>query len=302
MGGKGPLELVDSLPCNSRDGVKLELAAAGVGGEFFQFFGVGGVDLGSYDDHGLFGERMVADAVAEAGEFVVDDAEVFNGIGAAGGVGDVDEVSEEAGALNVAEKLGSETGAEVRALDKAGDIGDDIGFLLRFLAHSDDAEAGLEGGEGVIGDLGPGGGDTGDQGGFAGVGEADKADIGQEFELEAVAALFAGTTQLVLARSLVGGSGKVLVAAAAAAALGDHDALVGLAEVVNQLAGFEIVESGADGHLQDDGAAVLAGAVGAHAVLTALGFVFGVVAEVDKGVVALSGLHENVAAAAAIAA
>jgi len=46
----------------------------------------------------------------------------------------------------------------------------------------------------------------------------------------------------------------------------------------------------------------LAGAVGAEAVAAALGFVLGVEAEVDEGVVAEGGGHEDVAAVAAIAA
>ena len=98
------------------------------------------------------------------------------------------------------------------------------------------------------------------------------------------------------------GGGEVLVAASAASAFGDDDALVGLCEVVDQLAGVLVVEGGADRDLQDDGVAVEAGAVGAHAVLAALGLVLGVVAEVDQGVVALGADHDDVAAAAAVAA
>jgi hypothetical protein len=48
--------------------------------------------------------------------------------------------------------------------------------------------------------------------------------------------------------------------------------------------------------------AVEAGAVGAHAVLSALRLVLGIVAEMDERVVALAGLHDDVAAAAAVAA
>ena len=96
--------------------------------------------------------------------------------------------------------------------------------------------------------------------------------------------------------------GEVLVAAPAASALGDDDLLVGLLEIVHQLAGFGVEERGADGHLQRDRAAVLPGAVGAHAVLAALRFVLGVEAEMNQRVVALAGFHQNVAAASAIAA
>ena len=170
---------------------------------------------------------------------------------------------------------------------RPGHVGHHEGLLVRLLAHRDHAEVRLEGGEGIIGDLGPGGGDARDQRGLAGVGIADQAHVGQQLQFQAIAALLAGAAQLVLARSLVGAGGEVLVAAAAAPALGDDQALVGLLEVVDQLAGLLVVKRCADRHLQHDRVAVQAGAVGAHAVLAALRLVLGVVAEVDERVVAL---------------
>ena len=98
------------------------------------------------------------------------------------------------------------------------------------------------------------------------------------------------------------GSGEVLVATSAASAFGDDDALVGLREVVDEFAGFLVVKSGADGDLEGDGFSIESGAVGAQAVLTALGLVLGVIAEMDEGVVALLGDHDDVAAASAVAA
>ena len=105
------------------------------------------------------------------------------------------------------------------------------------VADLDDAEVGFEGGEGVVGDLGFGGGDARDEGGFADVGVADEAGVGEETEFEAVAALFAGAAEFVLARGLMGAGGEVLVAAAAASAAGDDDGLAGAGEVVDELAG-----------------------------------------------------------------
>ena len=90
--------------------------------------------------------------------------------------------------------------------------------VVREVADLDDAEVGLEGGEGVVGDLGLGGGEARDEGGFADVGVADEAGVGEQAELEAVVALFAGAAEFVLARGLVGGGGEVLVAASAASA------------------------------------------------------------------------------------
>jgi len=87
--------------------------------------------------------------------------------------------------------------------------------------------------------------------------------------------LLAGAAEFVFARSLVGAGGKVLVAAPAASALGDDDPLIGLAEVVDQLAGLLVVQRCADGDLQDDGVAVESGAIGTHAVFAALALVLG---------------------------
>ena len=293
--------------------MELELLALDVGAEFLEFVGVGRVDLGGAHDHELVGEGVVDDGLAvvfhgtggagggEAVELVVDDFEVVDWVGAAAGVADVDEVKEDAGALDVAEELGAEAGAEVRAFNESGHVGDDVGLLVRLFADGDDAEVGLEGGEGVVGDFGFGG-DAGDEGGFAGVGVADKADVGEEFQFKAIGAFFAGAAHFVLARGLVNGGGEVLVAAAAATTLGDDYAFVGLGKVVNKLAGFLVVEGGADGDLEGDGFSVEAGAVGSQAVLAALGLVLRVVAEVDEGVVALRGDHDDVAAATAVAA
>ena len=114
------------------------------------------------------------------------------GSGRADSVGDVDQVNQQAGALNVAEELGAKAGAEMGAFNEAGHIGDDEGLLIGLLADGDHAEVGFEGGEGIVGDFGPGGGDAGDEGGFACVGIADQAYVGQELEFEAIKAFLAG--------------------------------------------------------------------------------------------------------------
>src|SRR5258708_7610151 len=98
------------------------------------------------------------------------------------------------------------------------------------------------------------------------------------------------------------GCGEVLVASSAASALGDDDGFVGVGEVVDELAGVVVVEEGAYGDFEGGVLAGLAGAVGAEAVAAALGLVLGVEAEVDEGVVAEGGGHEDVAAVAAVAA
>ncbi len=132
-------------------------------------------------------------------------------------------MDDDAGALDVFEELDAEAGAEVRAFDEAGQVGDGEGLVVGRVADLDDAEVGFEGGEGVVGDLGLGGGEARDEGGLADVGVADEAGVGEEAEFEAVVAGFAGAAEFVFARGLVGAGGEVLVAAAAAAAAGDDD-------------------------------------------------------------------------------
>jgi glyoxylase-like metal-dependent hydrolase (beta-lactamase superfamily II) len=119
----GVLELLDAEAGDGGDGVEGKLAALRHCGEFLELGGIGDVDLGGDDDGGLGGE-----AVVEGLELLHDDAEIFDGVGTAAGVGDVDEVDEDAGALDVAEELGAEAGAEVGAFDEAGHVGDDEGL------------------------------------------------------------------------------------------------------------------------------------------------------------------------------
>ena len=75
-----------------------------------------------------------------------------------------------------------------------------------------------------------------------------------------------------------------------------------MSEVVDELAGLVVVEERADGDFEGGVFAGLTGAVGAEAVASALCFVLGVEAEMDQGVVAEGGGHEDVAAVATVAA
>ena len=78
----------------------------------------------------------------------------------------------------------------------------------------------------------------------------------------------------------------------------DDDLIVGTHEVVDLLAGDVVEEDRADGDFEDSVLARDAGTVGAEAVASALRFVLGVEAEVDEGVVAERGFHQDVAAVA----
>ncbi len=94
----------------------------------------------------------------------------------------------------------------------------------------------------------------------------------------------------------------MLIPASAASATGDHQTLIGMSEVVDQLAGFGVEEHGAHRNLQDQIFAIAAGAVGAHAVLPALAFVLWVEAEIDQRIVSLAGFEDDTAAVSPVAA
>src|ERR1044071_8498488 len=113
---------------------------------------------------------------------------------------------------------------------------------------------------------------------------------------------FAGPARLVLARGLMDRGSKAGVAAPAAPSAGNHKFLIGAGELECLLASFVVVDDGADGNFQQHVAAVASGFVGAFAVPSALSFVLGIESEVHQRVVPLAGLHDDVAAFAAIAA
>jgi len=60
------------------------------------------------------------------------------------------QVGQHAGALDVAQEMGAEAVAQVCALDQAGNVGDHVAAVI---VRADDAQVGLERGEGVIRDF-----------------------------------------------------------------------------------------------------------------------------------------------------
>src|SRR4051812_19833537 len=211
---------------------------------------------------------------------------------------------EHAGALDVSQELHAEAGAFMRTFDKAWDIGDDEAVVLGVadFANGDDAEVRLKRGEGIIGDLRLGRADARDQSGFSNVRIPHDADVGEQLEFETQVAFFARASVFVLARGLVRRGGKVLIAASAAPAMGDDHTLIGLGEIVDQLAALEVIDHGSDGNFEHDVVPGLATAVGTFAVTSALRVVLRVETEVDERVVGLARFHDDVAATATVAA
>src|SRR5271166_2846760 len=113
---------------------------------------------------------------------------------------------------------------------------------------------------------------------------------------------FAGTPVLMLARRLMHRSCETRVASPPAAAASDYHALIGRGKVEDLFAGLFIVDDCSHGDFENYVRTFAPGFVRAFAVASALGLVFGIEAEVDQRIVALAGLHDHVAALAAVAA
>jgi len=159
-----------------------------------------------------------------------------------------------------------------------------------------------EGGEGVVGDLRPGGGDGGQEGGLAGVGQADEAAVGDQFQPQPdgfFLALLAGVGPI---RRLVHRALEIGVAEAAVAAFQQADPHARLVQVGDQGLVVFLIDLGPDRHLQLDVLAVAAMTVTAHAVDAGLGAEVLPVAEVDQGVQSIHRLDPDVTATAAVAA
>ena len=105
----------------------------------------------------------------------------------------------------------------------------------------------------------------------------------------------------VLAWSLMRRSGEACITAPTASAFCNDNSVVRTAEVVNNLASILVVDDRPDRNFQDDVFAFGACPVRTLPVASALGFVFGIKAEMNKRVVLLARFHDHVAASTTIA-
>src|SRR5262249_23584274 len=145
-----------------------------------------------------------------------------------------------------------------------------------------------------------------DQRRFAGVGEADQPDVGQQFELKAKRLLFARLSRLNLSRRAVRRGRKMGIAEPAATAASDKDALSHLGEVRQEpqrllwLASLFINER-AGGHRQVEVGAVMSRSIGSLPVLAALSAELRVKSKVNQRGGVWAGHDENRPAFAAVA-
>ena len=146
------------------------------------------------------------------------------------------------------------------------------------------------------------GGQRPQQGRLAGVGQADKADVSDQPELELESVLFARLALLGMRRRLVDRRREVDVAQPAAAATRDHDGLLARHQVGQQVAAQGVAHDRARRHLQMEIAASLAVALGAFAATARVGAKVVLVAVIAQHRLARVDHQVNRSAAAAVAA
>ena len=158
------------------DGRKQQHVAAGCGGQLLLHFGGAG-QLGFADGHDL---RPLGQAVAVLLELAADRAVVLDRVGAVDRLR-LDQVHEDARALDVPQEFVPQAGAGVGAFDQARDVGHHERAV-----HVDlhDAQVGSLRGERIVGDFGPGARHAAQERALAGVRFADQADVGDHFQLE----------------------------------------------------------------------------------------------------------------------
>ena len=115
----------------------------------------------------------------------------------------------------------------LRAFDQAGNVGQHEVALV----DADDAEIGMERGEGIVGDLRLGGRDGGEEGRLAGIGQADEAGIGDQLQPQPDPLSCAVQAGIGVARRLVGRGLEMGIAEAAIAACASTNALADFGEV-----------------------------------------------------------------------
>src|SRR5215204_3457195 len=113
--------------------------------------------------------------------------------------GAVDQVQQHPAALGVAEEAVADTGAFVRALDQAGNVGEhELAFI-----DARDAQLRVQRGERIIRDLRLGGADGSEQCRLAGVRQSDDAGVGDQLEPQPDRALLSGLAGIGVTRRAV---------------------------------------------------------------------------------------------------
>ena len=163
----------------------------------------------------------------------------------------------QAAAVNVAEKLMSQTNAVGGTLNKTGDICHNEGFSLACAYNS---QNGRKCCEVIVCYLGLCGGNHRNKRGFSDVGEAHKSYVRKELKLKSDLEFLAEEARFCEFRYLTGGCGKSCVALAALAAVGDYLWLI-VGHIRNDAAAFGVLDESSSGDFYNKIGSISAGAV-----------------------------------------
>jgi len=203
------------------------------------------------------------------------------------------------GARQMAQELVAQPRTFRRALDQAGNVGDDETFFVRHAHHT---QVGMQGREGIIRHLGFGCGDRAYESRFARVRHTQQAHISQHFQLQLQFAGLAFGPCRALARRAIGAGFEVDVAQAADSALREQRFFAVDHQVGHDFAAVQIGDDRPYRHAQYDIVRPLAVAVGAAPRLSVLGAVVLLEAKVYQGVDVAVRHRPDAAAASAVTA
>ena len=183
-------------------------------------------------------------------ELAVDNTVILDRIAILKAARHIDDMHDQGRALDVAQELMAQTLALARALNEAGNVGDNVGIL----AGTHHAQVGHERGKRVIGDLGAGSAHARDERGLAHRGKAHERGVGHELHLKLDPVLLGRLTQLGEGGRTTHRRHKVRIAQAAGATGGHDDALaivhqVGNLEHRGLRLGVELAHHGTHGNL-----------------------------------------------------
>src|SRR3990172_2572500 len=152
------------------------------------------------------------------------------------------------GPFDMAEGGGGAPRPGGRSLDQPRNVSDHKGTKRVDL---DGSQVWSESGEGIIRDLRMGGRDAAEERRFSGVGKADQADVGQEFQGEVKQPLLSLLARLSMAGRLANRGGESGIASAALPSPGNQHLLSVVDQVCDELTRLRIHDNRAKGYRDD---------------------------------------------------
>ena len=209
----------------------------------------------------------------------------------------IDQMDQRGATLDMAKETVANTGAFVGAFDQAWNIREHKALAL---AGVDDAQIGMQRGEGIGCDLRVGPAAGRQEGRLARIGQTHQPRVRDEFQAQPQPALLALLAGLGVARGLLARCLEMGIALAAASAARQQHLHALFGHVGEHFLVVLVEDLRAHRHFQDDILAIGAGAVCARAINAALSLEMLLVAVVDERVEPVHGLCPYIAALAAI--